>query len=116
MAEPTTAQRHEAMFMQFVLGLLQSGMMQLGKIMNPVTKKVEKDLEGVQGTIELLTMLREKTQNNLSKTENETLAYAISTLQLNYVDEVDAASGASAASDKAEPVTPLDTAGTSDKA
>ena len=113
MAEPTTAQRHEAMFMQFVLGLLQSGMMQLGKIMNPVTKKVEKDLEGVQGTIELLTMLREKTQNNLGKTESETLAYAISTLQLNYVDEVDTAADKANTPDTADT---SDTPGASDKA
>jgi len=94
MAATENAQHHEAMFLQFVLSLMQSGMMQLGKIMNPMTKTIEKDLAGVQGTIELLTMLREKTHGNLSKSEADVLGSALSSLQLNYVDEMNAAQAA----------------------
>jgi hypothetical protein len=94
MATTDSTQQHEAMFLQFVLSLLQSGMMQLGKVMNPMTKTIDKDLAGVQGTIELLTMLREKTRNNLSKAEADVLGSAISSLQLNYVDEMNAAKAA----------------------
>jgi len=100
MATTDSTQQHEAMFLQFVLSLLQSGMMQLGKVMNPMTKTIEKDLPGVQGTIELLTMLREKTRNNLSKAEADVLGSAISSLQLNYVDEMNAAKIAPAAGAK----------------
>lgn len=82
------------LFVQFVFGLMQSGMMQLGKLMNPVTHKLEKDLPAAQSTIDLLVMLREKTRGNLNKTESDLLNNAISSLQLNYVDEVEAAAKA----------------------
>jgi hypothetical protein len=97
MAAPESTTPHDAMFLQFVLSLLQSGMMQLGKVMNPITKTIEKDLPGVQGTIELLTMLRENTRGNLSKAEADVLNNAISSLQLNYVDEMNAAQSTPAA-------------------
>ncbi len=83
------AKRNEAIFVQFVLGLTQSGMMQLGKMINPMTQKIEKDMQGARATIGLLVMLREKTHRNLSKTEEDVLASGISSLQLNYVDELE---------------------------
>lgn len=91
------------LFVQFVFGLMQSGMMQLGKLMNPVTQKLEKDLPAAQSTIDLLIMLREKTRGNLDKTENDLLNGAISSLQLNYVDEVDAAAKATPETNSATP-------------
>ncbi len=96
--------QHGEMFVQFVFGLMQSGMMQLGKLMNPMTKTLDKDLPGAQSTISLLLMLREKTRGNLSKTESDLLNSAISSLQLNYVDEVEAAG-------KAAPDAPASEAG-----
>ena len=82
-------QKNEILFMQFVMGLSHSGMMQLGKVMNPMTQKIEKDLIGARATIDLLTALREKTKGNLSKAEEDLLTNSISTLQLNYVDELE---------------------------
>ncbi|NLF40801.1 DUF1844 domain-containing protein [bacterium] len=99
MSETEQHTEAEAMYYQLVFGLLQAGMMQLGKIMNPVTKKTEKDLEGVRATIATLTMLRDKMKGNLSTQEEETLASALSSLQLNYVDEVSAAKGGNAKDD-----------------
>ena len=81
-------QKSEILFMQFVMGLSHSGMMQLGKVMNPMTQKIEKDLIGAQATIDLLAALREKTKGNLNKIEEDLLTNSISTLQLNYVDEL----------------------------
>lgn len=83
------AKRNEAIFVQFVMGLTQSGMMQLGKMINPMTQKIEKDMQGARATIGLLVMLREKTHGNLGKTEEDVLAGGISSLQLNYVDELE---------------------------
>jgi len=82
-------QKNEILFMQFVMGLSHSGMMQLGKVMNPMTQKIEKDLIGAQATIDLLSALSEKTKGNLSKVEEDLLTNSISTLQLNYVDELE---------------------------
>ncbi|MCX7847799.1 MAG: DUF1844 domain-containing protein [bacterium] len=87
--------------MSFVFGLMQSGMMQLGKLVNPVTGKIEKNLAAAQSTIDLLRMLREKTSGNLDKAENDLLNNAISTLQLNYVDEVEHTSAQGPTSDNA---------------
>ena len=84
------AERNEGLFLQFVMSLMQSGMIQLGKVMNPMTQKVERDLHGAQATIDMLMMLKDKTKGNLSKTEETFLTNALSSLQMNYVDEVEA--------------------------
>jgi hypothetical protein len=52
---------------------------QLGKMPNPVSGKIEKDLKGAQATIETLLMLRDKTKGNLSDKEEEMLSSVIST-------------------------------------
>jgi hypothetical protein len=77
-----------ALFINFVMSLAQSGMMQMGKLMNPMTGKIEKDLDGAKSTIDLLMMVRAKTEGNLSKEENDILNSSISSLQMNYVEEM----------------------------
>ena len=84
------AEKNEGLFLQFVMSLMQSGMIQLGKVMNPMTQKVERDLDGAKATIDMLMMLKEKTSGNLSQTEQNFLTNALSSLQMNYVDELDA--------------------------
>ncbi|GHT53387.1 hypothetical protein AGMMS49990_10520 [Endomicrobiia bacterium] len=61
---------------------------QLGKIQNPINGKLERDLKAAQVTIDMLLMLRDKTKGNLTKKEEETLMSTISTLQINYADEI----------------------------
>jgi hypothetical protein len=55
---------------------------------NPANGKVERDLKGVQVTIDMLIMLRDKTKGNLTNKEDNMLSSAISNLQMNYADEV----------------------------
>jgi len=78
----------EFMFLQYASALVNSGMQHLGKIMNPSNGKIEKNLEAVQGIIELLSMLREKTKGNLNDIEEKIISDGIANLQLNYADEV----------------------------
>ena len=59
----------------------------LGKIPNPATGKIEKNLDMAEQIIEILQMLKEKTKGNLTSEEEKVLNSAISDLQLNYVDE-----------------------------
>ena len=80
----------ELLFISFISLLYNSGIQQLGKIMNPITGKIHKDLGGVQSTIEILKMIREKTKGNLSDKEKGMLDSSISNLQLNYVEELEA--------------------------
>ncbi|MFC1666995.1 DUF1844 domain-containing protein [Candidatus Omnitrophota bacterium] len=76
------------MFIQYISALANSGMQHLGKIMNPATGKMEKNLEGAEATIELISMLKEKTKNNLNANEESVISDALANLQLNYADEV----------------------------
>ena len=78
----------ELHFMQFISSLYSSCMFQLGKVMNPMTGKVEKDLVGARATIEMLRMIEAKTEGNLSAKEKITITDALSNMQMNYVDEV----------------------------
>lgn len=77
----------EAIFMQLIMGLQSSAWMLLGKVANPVTGKVEKNIEAAKATIDTLIMLKEKTKGNLTKVEEEYITNTINQLQLNYVEE-----------------------------
>jgi hypothetical protein len=75
-------------FFNLITMFASSAWCQLGKIQDPVDGKIKKDLKGVQITIDMLLMLRDKTEGNLTKKEKEMLTLAISDLQINYADEV----------------------------
>jgi hypothetical protein len=77
------------LFISFISMLYNSGIQQLGKIMNPITGKVHRDLNGARSTIEILEMLRKKTSGNLSDSEKRVMDSSISNLQLNYVEELE---------------------------
>lgn len=81
-------ERMEIHFMQFISSLYSSCMFQLGKIMNPISGKVEKDLVGARATIEMLRMIEAKTEGNLSAKEKGAITDALANMQMNYVDEV----------------------------
>lgn len=79
-------------FVGLVMSLSTIALQQLGKIANPMTGKVERNLEQVQMTIDMLTMLRDKTKGNLTPKEEMFLNSTLADLQLNYVDELKKAS------------------------
>ena len=84
------AKAHEARFLALISGLSSSGMQYLGKVVNPLTGNIERNLDAAQDTIDFLRMLREKTKGNLSVHEERTLNSLLGTLQLNSVDELKA--------------------------
>ena len=88
-------QVYEILFMNLVLMFQTSAMQHMGKLKNPMTDKIEKNMEQAQMSIDILDMLKAKTANNLSEHETTFLERAISELKLNYVDELkkDPASG-----------------------
>ena len=75
-------------FVSLVFSLQQAAMAQLGKIANPATGKIEKNLAQAKATIDMLEMLKEKTKGNLTETEQKTVLNALDNLYLNYADEV----------------------------
>jgi hypothetical protein len=80
-------EKQQFLFTQLVLMFHSATMHQLGKIKNPITGTIERDLAAAQDSIDLLDMLKEKTKGNLNEQENRLLGTVIQELKLNYVDE-----------------------------
>ena len=80
--------KHEVMFTQLVLMLHAGAMQHLGKIKNPLSDAVERDLQAAQGMIDLLEMLRVKTKGNLQSEEQKMIDQLLQELRLNYIDEL----------------------------
>jgi hypothetical protein len=89
--------REAALFLQLVLGLQQSGMMALGKLMNPITRKLDQSLDAAKDTIDTLSALEFRTRGNLEPDEERVLRQVVTELRMNYVDEVKKAAAKSAA-------------------
>jgi hypothetical protein len=74
-------------FSTFILSLSSSVLMNLGVVENPVTKKKEKEPAVAKQTIELITLLKEKTTGNLTEQEAKLLDDILHELHLWYVKE-----------------------------
>jgi len=84
----STPSRSAALFLQLVLGLSQGGMIALGKLLNPVTRKIEVNLEAARDTIDTLEALEARTRGNLEPDEARVLRQVLTDLRLNYVEEL----------------------------
>ncbi len=73
------------LFMGLCTSLVTQAWMQLGKIKNPMTDKIEADINGASLTIDMIVMLKEKTKGNISDEEVKILDQSISELKMNYV-------------------------------
>ena len=80
---------HNILFMQLIIQNQQIAMMAMGKIKNPVTDKIDRNLEHAKMYIDTLDMLLARTNGNLSEYEEKFLAETLKELKLNYVDEID---------------------------
>jgi hypothetical protein len=78
---------NELLFMQVIIQNQQMALLSMGKIKNPVTDKIERNLEYAKISIDILDMLKQKTSGNLSEYEEKFLDEVIRELKLNYVDE-----------------------------
>lgn len=79
---------NELLFMQLVMQNQQLALMSMGKLKNPVTDKIDRNLEFAKMAIDSLDMLAAKTKGNLSEYEEKFLTEVLKDLKLNYVDEV----------------------------
>ena len=78
----------EASFSSLVLMLSSSAWVSLGKIADPVSGEVQKDLRSAKLSIDTLIMLREKTSGELDEDEKKLLNVMINDLQANYAETV----------------------------
>jgi len=74
------------MFQGLVISLAAATMQHLGKTLNPVTHKIDKNLPAAQSPIDMLDMLATKTKGNLSDAEDKLLKGVLGELKLNYVE------------------------------
>jgi hypothetical protein len=82
-------------FAGFVLSLSHSALIHLGDAPNPADGRVAVDLTMARHSIDLLAMLSEKTQNNLTGSEETILGQALYDLRMRYVEVARAAAGGS---------------------
>ncbi|MEN3013331.1 MAG: DUF1844 domain-containing protein [Endomicrobiia bacterium] len=76
------------LFIALITSLASTCWMQLGKVPNPVTNKIEKELENAKFTIDILRTIKEKTKGNLTQEEEQILISVITDLELNYAEEI----------------------------
>ena len=75
----------EANFKFFITTLTLQASIALGQMENPSTGKIEKDPAQAKFLIDTLSMLQEKTKNNLTKEEQGLLENLLYELRLAYV-------------------------------
>ena len=79
-------QKNDQLFTQLIYMFHTSAMQGLGKIADP-TGQVTRNFEYVSQTIDLMEMLKAKTNGNISEDIEKVLDGMLSELRLNYVDE-----------------------------
>jgi len=86
-AEDGLTNYYEPTFSIFLSSLGMQAMIFLGKIENPVSKKIEKNLDQARFLIDTLGILKEKTKNNLTKEEEKLLDEYLFNLRMLYIEE-----------------------------
>ncbi len=79
--------RNAFLFTHLVAMFETLALQQLGKLVSPITGKVERDLRQARITIDMLVMIREKTAGNLEPAEQRIINAVVTELQMNYLDE-----------------------------
>jgi CheY-specific phosphatase CheX len=74
-----------ASFLMLVAGLSTQVMMNLGEIRNPVTGQTARNLEHAKYNIDLLEVLKAKTEGNLSEDEARAIDMALYESRMRYV-------------------------------
>jgi len=99
---------NQLLFMQLIMQNQQIAMMSMGKLKNPVTNNIDRNLDYAKVSIDTLDMIAAKTKGNLSDYEEKYLTEVLKELKLNYVEEVnkdktsDSAQSSSSLKEKSE--------------
>jgi len=81
------SQLPEITFAGFILSLHTSALFHFGELEDPVTKEKKKNLSAAKQTIDMLSMLRDKTLGNLEDDETKLLDGILYELRMRYVRE-----------------------------
>jgi len=77
---------HEPTFEIFTSSLVMQAMIAMGKVENPLTNKKEANHDQARFLIDTLSLIQEKTKNNLTPKEETTLNEYLFNLRMMYVN------------------------------
>ncbi len=83
--KPESPPLPEINFSTFILSLSTSALMHLGEIPNPETNQIDKNLPLAKQTIDLIDMLKKKTEGNREQDEDNLITNLLYDLKLKYV-------------------------------
>jgi len=72
-------------FPSYILSYYTQGLVLLGEVPNPYTNKKEEDVEAARHTIDILSMLEQKTKGNLSNEEQQLLETVLYELRMKFM-------------------------------
>ena len=84
--QKTFLDKDENLFSYVVDTFRSSANISLGKIKNPVTNKIDVNLVQAEYYLDVLSMLQEKTKNNLTEYEEQMLINIVSELRMNFIE------------------------------
>lgn len=73
-------------FSTFIIGLASTALIHLGEAPNPETGRVERNLTLARESLDLLSMLHDKTRGNLTDEEARLFTHLLTDLRLRYVE------------------------------
>ena len=80
-------EKNDQLYLQLLYLMHHTAMQELGKVANPVTGELVRNLEKAQQAIDMLEMLNEKTKGNLSEELDKTQEMMLSELRRNFLEE-----------------------------
>lgn len=75
-------------FSTFVISLSTQALMHLGEIPDPISGKVDADVEVAKQMIDIIAMLKDKTRGNLGASEDRLMDDILFDLRMKYVEAV----------------------------
>ena len=79
------AMPEQTMFTEFLMGIASSAFIYLGLVEHPATGKRQVDLMAAKESIDMLSMLRDKTRGNLTSGEERFFEEILSDLRMQFV-------------------------------
>lgn len=79
--------KEDQLFIHLINTFVQSAWISLGKVKNPVSDNLERNLDQATYYIDLLDMLQTKMKGNLTEWEEQYIIHSLSELKLNFIDE-----------------------------
>ena len=78
----------DILFLSLIFNFQAAALQQMGKMVNPMTGKTERDMSAAKQSIDLRDCLERKTRGNLQAEEERAIQEILTNLRLNYVDEM----------------------------